>query len=411
MPSRAGWAIACSSAASCCCSSTSRKSSATPKAAADITPPSAPPSFTAVAGDRQVALSWGASTDDTRVVFYQVFRDGVPIGAQEARTLTDTGLVNGTTYTYTVVAHDAADNVSLASTAQATPADTTPPSVPANLVATPGDAQVSLTWTDSTDNVAVTAYHVFRSVNGGPYTQIAAPMTPYYLDGGRTNGVALSYRVEAVDAAGNVSAQTAPAAATPVAPAGDMQAPTVPGGLVATPATGQVSLQWSAATDNVAVTGYRVYRATSAGGPFSQVGTPVGTSFTDTGRTNGTTYWYRVTAVDAANNESAQSGAVSATPTDTTAPTVPSGVQLAKDNVNHAINVSWQPSTDNVAVVRYRVYRSKNGGAYVLAGQPTGTSYSDVDLSNGATYAYQVTAVDAAGNESAKSPVVSTYVS
>lgn len=88
-------------------------------------------------------------------------------------------------------------------------ADTTAPTVPINLSATPGDTQVALDWNDSTDAVGVTGYRVRR---GG--TLIASPTTSAYTDTGRTNGVQYSYTVSAVDAAGNESAQTSAVVAT-----------------------------------------------------------------------------------------------------------------------------------------------------------------------------------------------------
>jgi chitodextrinase len=93
---------------------------------------------------------------------------------------------------------------------------------------------------------------------------------------------------------------------TPSAP--DVAAPSVPAGLAAT-AVGstQVNLTWTAATDNVGVAGYRVYR----GGTL--VGSPAGASYSDTGLTAATTYSYTVAACDTAGNCSAQSTAASAT--------------------------------------------------------------------------------------------------
>ena len=110
--------------------------------------------------------------------------------------------------------------------------------------------------------------------------------------------------------------------------------------------------------------------------------------------------------VDAAGNLSAASAPVSATPHDTQAPSVPTGLALALNSAQHSITVSWNASSDNVGVVRYRVYR--NG---TMIGQPTGTSFTDLDLANKKTYSYTVEAVDAAGNVSAQAPAVSTYVS
>ncbi len=371
---------------------------ATPKSSAsrDGTPPTAPPGFASTPGDRQVSLSWGAASDDVGVVYYELRRDGTAIAFQEARTFTDTSLANGTAYAYTVVAFDAVGNVSPASAITATPADTVAPSVPAGLAATPGNGQVSLSWPASTDNVALTGYRVYRDD-----VLIASPTTPYYADSGLTNDTVYAYKVVAVDSSSNASAATAPVNVTPTAPVvADQQAPSVPANLAGTAGTNQASLTWTASTDNVGVTGYKVYRGAVL------VGTPAGPSYIDTGLTNGTAYSYTVAAVDAAGNASAVTGPVTVTPKDTQAPSIPTGLTLTKNNSQHSILVAWNASTDNVGVVRYRVYR--NG---TLVSQPTGTSYNDLDLANQKTYSYTVAAVDAAGNVSAQAPAVSTYVS
>ena len=106
----------------------------------------------------------------------------------------------------------------------------------------------------------------------------------------------------------------------------DTTAPTVPGGLTATPASAtQISLSWTASTDNVAVTGYRVERCQGTGcSNFTQIGTPTATSFADSGLTAATTYQYRVRATDAAGNLSDYSAV--ATATTQTAPTPPTAV-------------------------------------------------------------------------------------
>ena len=93
----------------------------------------------------------------------------------------------------------------------------------------------------------------------------------------------------------------------------DTEAPTAPGALVASAASSSaIDLGWSASTDNVGVTGYTVYRGTD-GSTFSQAGTSSTTGFSDLGLTGSTTYYYRVTARDAAGNESAVSNTASAT--------------------------------------------------------------------------------------------------
>jgi chitodextrinase len=96
------------------------------------------------------------------------------------------------------------------------PADTTAPSVPTGLAATAGNAQVSLAWNASTDNVGVTGYRILRN---GTQVGTTSSGTRTYTDTGLTNGTAYSYTVRAVDAAGNVSAASAAVSATPQAPA------------------------------------------------------------------------------------------------------------------------------------------------------------------------------------------------
>jgi pectate lyase len=187
-------------------------------------------------------------------------------------------------------------------------------------------------------------------------------------------------------------------------PPSDTQAPTAPQGLKVTGTTQtSVSLSWNASSDNVGVAKYRVFRNGSA------ISDPTGTSFTDSGRTAATTYQYQVAAIDAAGNVSGKSAIVSATtqsattppPTDTQAPSVPQNLKVT-GTAQTSVNLSWDASTDNVGVVKYQVFRN---GASIAT--PTGTSFTDNGLTAATTYQYQVAALDAAGNASAKSGVVS----
>ena len=116
-------------------------------------------------------------------------------------------------------------------------------------------------------------------------------------------------------------------------------------------------------------------------------------------------YFYKVTAEDAAGNISAVSNEASATVlADTTAPSQPVG--LAGSVVGSTVNLSWTASSDNVAVSRYNLHRGTSAGFTPTAGnriaQPTGPSYADTGLATG-SYFYKVTAEDAAGNISAAS--------
>src|SRR6185436_11228086 len=109
---------------------------------------------------------------------------------------------------------------------------------------------------------------------------------------------------------------------------------------------------WSAATDNVGVTGYRVERCAGSGcSNFAQIATLAGTSFNDTALTANTSYSYRVRAVDAAGNLGAYSPVASATTSapDVLPPTAPAGLTAAAAG-SAQVNLTWMQSTDDVGV-------------------------------------------------------------
>ena len=194
--------------------------------------------------------------------------------------------------------------------------DTTPPTVPGNFVAAATSAtQINLSWMASTDNVGVTGYKVERCSGAGctNFAQIATPTTTTFSDTGLTASTSYSYRVRASDAAGNNSSYSSTASATTQA-APDTTPPTAPTNLTATAAsTTQINLSWTASTDNVGVTGYKVERCSGAGcANFVQIATPTTTTFSDTGLTASTSYSYRVRANDAAGNNSAYSNTATA---------------------------------------------------------------------------------------------------
>jgi len=303
--------------------------SATTLAAADTTPPTAPTNLTASAASAsQINLTWAASTDNVGVTGYKVERcsgaacaNFVQIATPTGITFNDTGLTASTPYSYRVRANDAAGNNSgYSNSASATTpaaADTTPPTAPTNLAATAASAtQINLSWTASTDNVGVTGYKVERcSVAGcANFVQIATPTGITFIDTGLTASTSYSYRVRANDAAGNNSAYSNTASATTPA-AADTTPPTAPTNLTATAAsTTQINLSWTASTDNVGVTGYKVERCSGAAcANFVQIATPTGITLNDTGLTASTSYSYRVRANDAAGNNSAYSNTASAT--------------------------------------------------------------------------------------------------
>jgi chitodextrinase len=171
----------------------------------------------------------------------------------------------------------------------------------------------------------------------------------------------------------------------------DKEAPSTPGTIVASQLTDRsVTLTWPAATDNVGVTGYTMYRNGTA------VGTTATTTYTDSGLAPSTLYSYSVTAQDAAANMSAQSAVTSVTTkaADTVAPTAP-GQPVSGTVTPTSVALTWAASTDNYGVTQYVVYR--NGAQ---AGVTTSTGFTDTGLVPSTTYVYTIVAKDAAGNAS-----------
>ena len=161
----------------------------------------------------------------------------------------------------------------------------------------------------------------------------------------------------------------------------------------------QRHLSWSAPSDGgSAITGYRIYRATASGGEnlLTTVGTS--TNWTDTGVTNGTTYYYQVSAVNSIG-EGLRSSERSATPT--TAPTAPGAPSLGPATAgNGSVALAWSAPTSNggAAISGYKIYRGTSSGnesLYTTLGNVTG--WTDTSASNGVTYYYQVSAVNSVG--------------
>ena len=366
----------------------------TTPATPDTAAPSTPTGLAAAAvSASRINLSWSASTDNVAVTGYRVFRNGaLLISLGNVTAYQDSSLLPGTTYVYTVRALDAAANISgpsAAASATTVALDTTPPTTPTGLSANAASpSQVNLNWSASTDNDEVANYRVYR--NGA---LVATVTQTTYQDSSLSPSTTYSYNVDARDDTGNVSGLSAPVTVSTLS-APDTAAPTTPTGLAAsTVSDSKINLNWSASTDNVAVTGYRVFRNNALLTTLGSV-----TTFQDTSLNPSTTYTYRVRALDAAGNVSAQSNAASATTQaipDNAAPTMPTG--LAATPVSDTrINLSWSPSTDNVAVTGYRVYR--NGTFLTSLGNVT--TYQSTGLAPATTYTYNVDAIDAAGNAS-----------
>ncbi len=262
--------------------------------------------------------------------------------------------------------------IALAPSTQAAtgPVDTTAPSVPTGLtVSIDCGNTVTLRWNPSTDDVAVTGYDIYRATGAG-FTLLGISTITTATD--RINS-ATQYEIRARDAAGNVSAFSPVATVYPVGcpmpspsptppSTGDTTPPTVPTGLgYRITCSLDVTLQWTASTDNVGVAGYDIYRA-SSGGTFAPVGTSTTTSFADH---LGGVWRYEVRARDFAGNVSAFTAPVTVVPPP--CPTMPPS--SSPPSTSQSPSTSSSPSTGCTA--SFSVVSAWTGG---FQGQVTVTN-------------------------------------
>lgn len=170
-------------------------------------------------------------------------------------------------------------------------------------------------------------------------------------------------------------------------PEPDVTPPAAPTGLTAKASDSQVSLSWNANSETD-LAGYNVYRSTTSGSGYTKVNGSLvtGTSFNNTGLTNGTTYYYVVTAVDSSANQSPHSNQASATPEAATAPAGPADLTAAKRIQGTVrIDLRWTGGGSSIDVFRQaptatsftRVATVSNTGAYTdnLGKRPTAGTY------------------------------------
>jgi len=206
------------------------------------------------------------------------------------------------------------------------------PTAPTGLTATPADKQVTLNWTAPTGTTGTITYDIYRGTTKGGEgsTPVASGVTATtWTNLGLTDGQIYYFKVAAVNSASVVGPQSNEASATP-----NPAAPNPPTGLTATAGDATVTLSWTAPTGTTGTITYNVFRGTSAGAEST---TPIvtglsGLSYTNTGLTNGTTYYYYVksvsgTAASTASNEASATPRRATTPTFTLSATTPASIK------------------------------------------------------------------------------------
>ena len=277
------------------------------------------------------------------------------------------------------------------------------PSVPTNLTALPGDSTVSLSWATTT---TANTYNVARSTqSGGPYAQITTVPANTYVDTTVTNGSTYYYVVSATNnmGIGRISAQVATFPSPSSVPSSPSALGITVGGGDFDPFYGGAIaiLSWTPVSN---ASGYNVYRSTN-GTNFTRLtaSSQSGVQYTDLGISNGSTYYYAVTAVNR-SGESTRSSEVIATPVET----VRQAPVLTAKNRDGFVFLSWVPDplTTPQFGTAFNVKRSETpDGPYSTVIQINTYNAYDYTAIPGQTYYYVVTATTGAGESAASSKV------
>ena len=321
---------------------------------------------------------------------------------------THTSVITGKSYIYRVSAINAYGTSDPSAEAIATPTSTSapptniPPNPPTGLGATAiSPTMIKLVWTEPTSNGGwpTTSYKVERKVGTATYSVLAANTgnkTTTYYDAGLTTGTTYTYKISAINSigAGNPSNE-ATATPTPTsAPAATV--PSFPTGLTAAAAsTTQVSLSWNLPSSNGGspIIGYKI-EVKNGTSIYSVLTANAGnvTSYMHSGLTTGTTYTYKVSAINSVGTSS-PSNEASATPAKTTTPTGLTAIAVSPTQ----INLSWFAPTETYTqtISGYKIERKLNSNTLIAIVDSTGTrstTYSVIGLETGKTYTYVVSA-------------------
>ena len=359
-----------------------------------ITPPSPPTNLNISAYNSQVSISWRSVSGATYYNVYDATSSPyIRINSTTSLNVIESGLTNGSTYCFVVTAANAGGESGYSNRVCATP--TSPSSPPTNLTATAGNLIATLTWSASS---GATSYNIYQSTtSGGAYAEVGSSTSTSAVVGSLSNGTTYYFVVTAVTSSGE-SGYSNQTSATPVSAPPPTSPPSPPTNLIATAENAMVTLYWSASSG---ATSYNVYESQSPTGPYNHVGSSTGTFSPVYGLTNGTTYYFVVTAVNS-SGESGYSNQATATPSQQR-PLVPTGLRVTSNGLGR-ITLSWNAAA---GATSYKGYINANSvaGPYEYS-FPTSQTTDTAIIAGGTTYYWVVTAVNSSG-ESGYSNAVS----
>jgi len=352
-------------------------------------------------------LTWNAVSGAAK---YEVYRarskdgDYIKYSTVTGTSYTNTSYIeNGNTYYYKVRALDANGAAGAWSSIVSV---TYKQTLPAPTVTGGNDSQgrPTLTWNAVTGAAKYEVYRArsrsgeyikYSTVTGTSYTNTS------YIEDGNT----YYYKVRALKSDGTAGAWSSIVSVTyRAASTGTLSAPAVTGG---NDSQGRPTLKWKAVTGAAK---YEIYRSYSRDGSYSKYSTQTSTAYTNSSYlTSGTTYYYKVRALDANGTAGTWSSIVSVTYRAASTGTLPAPTVTGGNDAQGRPILKWNAVT---GAAKYEVYRARSrSGEYIKYSTVTGTSYTNTSyIENGNTYYYKVRALDANGTAGTWSSIVSvTY--
>ena len=370
--------------------------------ATPVAVPGKPAGFAATPGDGQARLSWNDPNDPTiarwqyRMAAGGAYGDWTDIPGSGAATVEHdvTGLDNGTTYKFRIRAANGSGSGPESNEATAVPFAL--PGKPSGFTATPGNRQVVLEWDDPGDS-GITGWQYNQRRGSGAFEEDwtyilgSAAATTSHTVIGLDAGVSYGFKIRAVTGEGIGKESDEATVTLPLLPA-------KPAGLAATPGDGMVLLEWTALGDSTVTLWQYSYRTDGAYSDWTDIpGSDAATkSHEVTGLDNGTTYKFRIRAVNGSGS-GLESDEATATPF--ALPGKPSGFTATPGNGQ--VLLEWDdPGDPAVTGITGWQYNQRRGDGpyeeywtYIIGTDGTTTSHTVIGLDAGVSYGFKIRAV------------------
>lgn len=356
-------------------------------------PPQAPTGVVALEGNTEAIVSFTApiNSGGLSIIDYTVTSSPEGLTAVGASSpLTVTGLTNGTSYTFTVVARNELGTGTSSSASSAITVGA--PKPPTNVVGTFGNGEVSISFTASDDNgTAVDLYTVTSTPGGFTATGTSSPI----IVSGLTNGTSYVFDIVAQNSIGSSSAATSAA----VIPA---TVPAPPTNISATPGVNSAIVSFTGTPfENSGGDAVSLYTVTSS--PDGITATGASSPITVTGLTNLTEYTFTIKATNKAGEGTSSTASNSVVPADLPSPPT----ELSYVPGNNQVTISFTPGNNGGVDITNYQYSTNNGSSYTAFSPATGvvSSVTITGLTNGTKYNIKLKAVNSIGTSSESDPI------